>query len=335
MKNSINYLKFPTTALLIDDNSIFLDMIADQLQPNLTYKLYEQPKKALRFILDKKHRQSLELQHLLYKQLDNDCIENVSEIAFRFDVTELQKLVCNKQRHELISMILVDYDMAGMNGIEFCRQLENCPIKKILFTGKADSDLAVKAFNEGIIDRFLLKQSVNFIEEINQAIADMEMAYFSQYTKMILNNIEMIKRPYLSDPVIHNLLQQHLDQHKPVEYYLIDSKGSYLFLDQFNRPSFFLLNDDEDMDNYFQMANDNEANLSILSKLKAKTHIPLMNSLNFEQLSHMFGPIAQWENCLHPTVKVTGEKMYYYSYIVAEDLPELIGNAPHLLLSKE
>ena len=68
----------------------------------------------------------------------------------------------------------------------------------------------------------------------------------------------MLFRSYLSDPVIHSLLQQHLDQYQPVEYYLIDSKGSYLFLDQFNRPSFFLLNDDEDMDNYFQMANRSE-----------------------------------------------------------------------------
>ncbi len=315
MLNKINCLKFPTTALLVDDNSIFLEVLADQLQPQLTYKLFDKPKQALEFISSKKHRQSLELHDILYNQLDNDHIEGPDELAFKFDVSNLCKLAYNKIRHELISMVLIDYDMPGMSGIEFCQQLKGSPIKKILFTGKADSNLAVEAFNEGIIDRFILKQSEHFIAEINQAIVDMELAYFSQHSKLILNNIESFRRPYFNNPTINSLLQNHFNTIKPSEYYLIDSKGSYLFLDINGEASFFLLRDDKDMNDCFQVAKDHEADLSVLSKLKSKTFMPFIPSENLGPLSQGFTSIDHWGK-LYPATKIIADTTcYYYSHI--------------------
>ena len=48
-----------------------------------------------------------------------------------------------------------------------------------MLTGNKDHSMAVQAFNEGIIDHFLVKDSPNLIDQLVHSIDKMQKSYFS------------------------------------------------------------------------------------------------------------------------------------------------------------
>lgn len=55
------------------------------------------------------------------------------------------------------SLVVLDYSMPGLNGLDVLRQVTSLPANRILLTGQADDTLAVQAFNEGLIKQFVPK----------------------------------------------------------------------------------------------------------------------------------------------------------------------------------
>jgi CheY-like chemotaxis protein len=60
-------------------------------------------------------------------------------------------MIYEPSRFNNIAVLVVDYSMPTINGIEFCKQLGDKHVYKILLTAEADSDIAINAFNDGII----------------------------------------------------------------------------------------------------------------------------------------------------------------------------------------
>ena len=64
-----------------------------------------------------------------------------TSLQVNFDQTS--SIMSQLQSADMISTVIVDYDMPSQNGIDFCRQLSDLPIKKVMLTGRADYKLAV------------------------------------------------------------------------------------------------------------------------------------------------------------------------------------------------
>lgn len=58
-----------------------------------------------------------------------------------------------------LDMVLSDYEMPGMDGLELLQRirLTQPSVRRVLLTGRADVKVAVRALNEGAVNRFLLK----------------------------------------------------------------------------------------------------------------------------------------------------------------------------------
>ena len=56
--------------------------------------------------------------------------------------------------------------MPDINGIEFCQNLKDKKVFKIMLTAEADSNIAIKAFNDGLINKFILKTT----EHLHQGV---------------------------------------------------------------------------------------------------------------------------------------------------------------------
>ena len=79
--------------------------------------------------------------------------------------------------------------MPSLNGVEFCSQLKQKSFKKIMLTGKAGESVAVQAFNEGIIDKFIRKDSPNFEKTLTVAIEELQHEYFRNLSTVVTDSL--------------------------------------------------------------------------------------------------------------------------------------------------
>ncbi|MCW5649958.1 MAG: response regulator [Ramlibacter sp.] len=63
------------------------------------------------------------------------------------------------ERYALTRICVVDYSMPGMDGLQTLGELVEWPGSRVLLTGQADEQVAVNAFNRGLIDQFIAKQA--------------------------------------------------------------------------------------------------------------------------------------------------------------------------------
>jgi response regulator RpfG family c-di-GMP phosphodiesterase len=79
-----------------------------------------------------------------------------------------------KMRAEPVDLIITDYKMPGMNGLEFLAQAGDVQpgVPRILITAFPDLDVAIRAINEAGIENFITKpfESKAVVEQVRTAL---------------------------------------------------------------------------------------------------------------------------------------------------------------------
>lgn len=311
MAENISCCYFPTTILLIDDKPTFLKNISLKLDKKITFELFDKPYKALSFLReDYKPCQNMGKWLLSISEFANED-DGIKHHTVGIDISSIHHEVYNPHRFSEVSVILVDYAMPHVNGVEFCRQLKDLPVKKVLVTGEADHRVATQAFNEHVIDKFILKDSPDFFEQINQTIFELQHAYFQSLSAVVIKNLTTNLGCSLNDPLFVDFLNSFFKENRIEEYYLIDEFGSFLLLDIDGKPSLFIVKNAQLLEDYYDIAKENGAPQEIQIALKSKTKIPFFFTETDEEV-----PVNQWATYLHQCHEFKGKKgIYYYAYI--------------------
>jgi hypothetical protein len=103
--------------------------------------------------------------------------------------------------------------------------------RKILLTGKADERTAVRAFNEGLIDRFIRKQEPDVVPMLNLAIEELQCAFFDRGERMLSAVLAVGAYGFLADPAFADRLGVLQRSHRIVEHYLACRPDGLLMLD--------------------------------------------------------------------------------------------------------
>ncbi len=202
---------FPTTVFFVDDSIDFLANLSLQLDPNLSFQLYDSPSNALA-VLNSDSNPTTPIERFFSRYHHTNDLP-LTHHVIDLNLDKVHREVYNEPRFEQVSVVVVDFDMPSIDGLEFCRRIKNSAIKKILLTGKADEKVAVQAFNEGIIDRFILKQNEDVIHTLNQAIVDLQQAYFRQTERMLTDALAIGKHAFLRDPLFSDKFKEICDRY--------------------------------------------------------------------------------------------------------------------------
>ena len=216
----------PSSVLLVDDNQRFLENFSLQLDQDLAVMYDHSARRALKLLQHQNGGQPLE-QRCFSWQRGRD---NNSDYLLRLDIALIEKEISNPDRFGEISVVVVDYDMPEMSGLEFCKQLAGQRIKKILLTGVADEKIAVKAFNEGIIDRFLMKSDPEIETRINQTIYELQQLYFNEVSRLIQGGLALKSPEFLVDAEFSDYLFMLMAEHRIVEYYYVEDPEGFLLV---------------------------------------------------------------------------------------------------------
>ncbi len=171
-------IAYPTTILWVDDDALFLQSVSRAFNQYYQIKTYPSPIQAVQFFQN--YRAQLSSSFFLSgcNQLEEYYLSN--HLPVDIDLKAIAALHTNQQRLNDIAVMIVDYDMPDMTGIELCRKLQSVPIKKILLTGQTDHAEAVNAFNEGIIHCFIRKDDPQLSNNLLLYINNLTRQYFNE-----------------------------------------------------------------------------------------------------------------------------------------------------------
>ena len=309
----------PTTIVFVDDSSDFLINFSLQLQDKLAIKLFTAPQPALAFIATSNTTSSFLKDGFALAQENNG--NPMTNYTVTFNVSTIQKEVCNPQRFAQTSVVVVDYDMPGMTGIEFCRKLVDQPIKKILLTGKGDEKLAVDAFNEGVIDHFIQKNNRDVVKLVDHNILKLQYRYFEQLTNDVRTMLTPESAPVISDPIFQDFFTKLRNENNIIEYYMIELPGSFLMLDADGNVSLLVVKCYEDLSIYYEFAQDNGAPKAMLDEVRSGNKIPFAWDADDYFRVHT---AEDWNHQLFPAEELEGKQVYYYSFIKNPPAPPVL-----------
>lgn len=153
----------PRSIVFLDDDADFLELLAHSVPPHWQASFFTRP---------------------------DDCVDRLrGELThFKADVWLQQSMVnrwhrgeslvrqllgywsADTSRYGLNGVLVIDYAMPARHGLQVLRELDGWPGARVLLTGQADTQLAVQAFNEGLIDKFIEKQAPDFAAQLTQAL---------------------------------------------------------------------------------------------------------------------------------------------------------------------
>lgn len=271
MKSCVPLLYHPTTILLVDDSVEFLETLKIFLSDSFGHVLEREcPFKALE-ILNKTP---------FKKRFYEDCLyypeeEKYEHHSLSVNFLNIHKEAYNPDRFKEISTVVVDYSMPAMSGIEFCQQINNPYIKKILLTGDADEKTAVDAFNQGLIDAYIKKQQIDFPEILEKLLGKFQKTYFSHHSKQIeavFSPEDQENTPFFN-PEFKDYFQKVCEGQKITEYYVLEKMGSFLCLDADGNHGVLATIANDEIPPLLESEEAESADPKVIECLKKETHL--------------------------------------------------------------
>jgi len=318
MDNQLSVYYHPTVTLLIDDSQSFLDSLAFQLNPRQVYKTFQDTGAAIEW-LRREHRYFVSRQaepvEVGYDELTNSFGRRNAQI----DIERIYRKVMNRQRFNMAAVLVVDYAMPQMNGVEFCEAVKDLPCKKILLTGQADEKIATDAFNRKLIDCFIKKNDPDALARLDAEITNLQKDFFNRQTGTLKDLLSRHSYAFLADPALAVLVEQLCRRYRFVEYYLFPNPPGILFFDVQGKASLMVIETEASLISHFEIAQDQGAPPDLLAALREFRLVPFFSATGGVYLNAVGDDWLSY--CLPPQI-CRGQEDYYWAVF---DLP------PHYL----
>lgn len=153
----------PGTVVFLDDDPDYLEMLALVLPRHWHLKLFLRPSDCIAHLMQEPpfwEADAWNQQQLigLWRE-GKPLIPQI--LAYWARYTE---------RYALSRVCVVDFSMPGMDGLQVLAELGDWPGSRVLLTGQADEQVAVRAFNRGLIDQFIPKQTQDISRRLVEAV---------------------------------------------------------------------------------------------------------------------------------------------------------------------
>jgi CheY-like chemotaxis protein len=297
----------PTTVFFVDDNTNFLNSLDLHLPAGMAYHMFAAPAEAIARLNAGGEREPLYLR----------CLSRVpgrsaDGTVVRLDMALIEQEVANPDRFREVSVAVVDYAMPSVDGLEFCKRIANPRVKKILLTGVADEKVAVRAFNEGIIDRFIMKSQPDAIEVLKRSIGELQRRYFADISAMLANSLFLARKEFLDDAVFQDLFAQLVERHGFVEYYLVDQPSGFLLLRGDGSLNRLVVLSERELNEQLAFARSHGVPRGFLDDLADGRSIAYF----YDEFDDYFDPATcDWRDYFHRANRIEGRHTWFYALL--------------------
>lgn len=306
---------FPTSVLALDDDALFLDSFATRLtQQQIHIETVTNPEEASQRI------RSMNYQALQSFGLSTNDDEEEASTSLQVNFDQASSIMSQLQSADMISTVIVDYDMPSQNGIDFCRQLSDLPIKKVMLTGRADYKLAVDAFNEKIIDHFIVKDPKSIFNDVETVLKQTEQDFFTDISQNITALLGQQPHHPINCPEYQQQVQHALKALGSQQFHLADEHGSMMIYDQHGQKYLLAVRPAQYFEDYLDIATNAEGDGELIKTIASQQQMPILFSEADERQ-----PIDQWAKYMRAMKPISRDGQFY----ITESAFQLMTSAEH------
>lgn len=275
----------PIKVIFLDDSRSFLDALDLEFGTQLNMLTITNPDTVIQTI----DNHSQNITKSVFKLMNDVDTDTTTDRVIGFEVSNMLSLIYDKKRFDHVAILVVDYEMPDINGIEFCQKLKERKIFRIMLTAEADKDTAIKAFNNGLIDKFILKTNEELYLEITFAVQELTQRYFKEISSSIINGHTSSIGALFSNESYLQLFAEIVSRVQPVEYYLVDNSGSFVFLDKDANPTWLIVRHNKELDEQVELLQGYDVPDQIIESVAKKEKILfLLSEKEYKK------PIGEW-----------------------------------------
>ncbi|MBY0544865.1 MAG: response regulator [Gammaproteobacteria bacterium] len=250
LSNTPVLFQYPGNIIIVDDDASFTEALTLQLFDSYTTSVFNSPHEAIQFFANQRDYIADKLPIITkLKNIDLDT----DGFAYTLNYEAIIDLLSNRERYNEPTVLIVDYKMPEMTGLDFLSQIPNHKIKKILLTAHDEKEIALKAFNNGLIDKFVMKASTARDDFLLNEISQLNQTYFQQVTTDMLGKGLFA---LLHDEAYERLFIEWLHNFAISEYYRLDDYGTVLGITREHKLVWLILQPIAQQESYIEAYND-------------------------------------------------------------------------------
>lgn len=203
----LSLFKSPGTVVMLDDDAAFLETLALVLPSTLSLRLLLRPAECIAQLDQQRTLQDAEY----WRQ--QEIVDRWRKIRMPLVPQILNYWNQAGARYSLVQTVVVDYSMPAMNGLQVLQSLRGWPGARILLTGRADEQIAVDAFNDGLIHQFIPKQASDMVQRLLTAVRQLPPRLESRMAQIWRSTLSPQQHALLELPSIDSQLADFSDRH--------------------------------------------------------------------------------------------------------------------------
>lgn len=298
-KPEISLYYHPTTTVYIDDNRDFLNSLTLKSEPAV-FKLFSDPHEGLAYV---------ESQFKLSENFSKG--EPLSpDINTPSKLVLPQNQICRKldtlNRFAEPSVIVVDFSMPQLNGLDLCSQISSPNAKKILLTGVANEKQAIHALNCDLIDFYIGKSEEELTTRLTSIVSTLNNRYFTDLMPLSSHDAKQ-QIPFLYDSDFADYFEQLCEDLGAIEYYYVTNPGGFLLIDKFGTISRLIVLTQDEYRNSIKEVQEKGASSDCIRTLEEHSHVPF-----FQNEDGVFDEkrLEAWSQNIYPIQRINGNQEY-------------------------
>jgi CheY-like chemotaxis protein len=279
----------PNALVFLDDDASYLEMLALVMPNNWSVRLYTRVDDCIL---------SIQHEHELWEAdvwAHHNIVENWRKGAhLLLQVLHYWETV--PHRYSLTQTCIVDYAMPAMTGLEVLKALPIWPTHRVLLTGQADEMVAVSAFNERLIDKFVTKQYPDIGRHLTQLLTQLHATPMEILDPIWHSTLKQEQYAALQEVTAQQTLQMLVQKLGWVEYVVIAAPFGILGLNAHAQASWLQLELVNDLPCAADLAKSTGQTSSAVEKIRIGTH--------FDNTELLMALSSNEAICLAPTLAI-------------------------------
>ncbi|WP_439114716.1 response regulator [Hydrogenophaga sp.] len=321
MALTISLFQRPGSILFLDDDPDYLDMLGMVVPETWRVELFSRPSGFAERMREEPARWEADAAaqlHMIDRWRQGQPL--MPQILHYWATTP--------SRYALAKTCLIDYAMPGTNGLHVLDTLLDWPGSRVLLTGQADEQVAVKAFNSGLIDQFVPKQDPDITRHLLSVLRKLSIAAHPRLNTLWRAALRPAQQSLLQVPSVSQALQAYTEQHW-VEYVVLGEPFGLLGLTAAGECHWLQLEPASGLSDLAELAGSAGLGFDLVRSIENGQQLA---AIELHQQLHLAGPVR-----IAPTLPMGNDGSLHAACFVldAADLPQPVYAYSHFLTAQD